>query len=241
MHKSRPFFLFFFAALLLGFLFFILTKSNLPFTQTDHDQIIEYSNQAHTEIEKPLDLKKESEKNFFINSDPSSAKKNHRPHRVPSALHLIIAPEDLMSDEILNETPWKIWSHVESVVKADYAPSQVILSEITNRYIIQSNDENANLSEFKKSKLTVLYNSRLKKAGLLSGQIKIVTNRKDLLEQKLKSLNASIVNSFETIQTYFVTSLDESFDLRFLFLNLKEQPFTNSIELDVIDRTYEKK
>ena len=81
---------------------------------------------------------------------------------------------------------------------------------------------------------------RLKKVGIITGTIKVQTMEKQQLEKDLNQFRAQITDSFDAIHVYFITSTDQIFNLEQLYENLKAQPYIKNIEIEVLNRTYEK-
>ena len=150
------------------------------------------------------------------------------------------APERLLPHALLNPTPWKIWLNTQAIRGEDKQNSDVILAQVSNLVIVESGTENASLTEFNSTSPVVVYDARLKKTGLINGLVRIQTLSKPQLEADLNNLNAHITDSFENINTYFVTGNDPVFNLESLFLILKAKPYVKSADLDITSRTYEK-
>lgn len=179
--------------------------------------------------------------------DDSTAKKNQQFNkqfnknivRIPSG-QISSAPKLLLENRLLLSTSWKIWPNTQVIGIDHKSDSDAVLTQISNLLVIESQSENADLTEFNLASPVVVYNSRLKKAGVITGALRIQTTQKGLLEQDLNNFNARITDSFENINTYFITSTDQIFNLELLYLNLKAKPYVKFIELDVISRSYEK-
>lgn len=150
------------------------------------------------------------------------------------------APENLLPHALLNPTPWKIWLNTQAVRSEDRKHSDVVLAQVSRMLIVESGAENANLNEFNSNSPIVVYDARLKKAGLINGMIRIQTLSKPRLEADLLELNARITDSFDAINTYFVTGNDAIFNLEALLAVLKAKPYVKSADLDITSRTYEK-
>ncbi len=159
--------------------------------------------------------------------------------RMPSA-QTQPAPERLLPHALLNPTPWKIWLNTQAIRSEDKQNSDVVLAQVSRMLIIESGTENASLTEFNSSSPIVVYDARLKKTGLINGMIRIQTLSKPQLEADLIELNARITDSFEAINTYFVTGNDPVFNLEALHAVLKAKPYVKSADLDITSRTYEK-
>ena len=159
--------------------------------------------------------------------------------RMPSA-QTQPAPENLLPQALLNPTPWKIWLNTQAIRTEDKKDSDIVLAQVGRMLIIESGAENTSLTDFNSNSPIVVYDARLKKTGLINGMIRIQTLSKPRLEADLIELNARITDSFEAINTYFVTGNDAIFNLEALHAVLKAKPYVKSADLDITSRTYEK-
>lgn len=150
-------------------------------------------------------------------------------------------PEKLIAHFLLIGTNWKVWPGTRAILTPQLSAADSVLAELSRFSIVEFPNAEASLDQFDRNVPPVVYDARLKRAGIVTGLLKVETDRKDLLEESLPNLNSYISNSFENIQTYFVTSRQDVFDLESLFKNLKSQQYVKSIELDILDRNYEKK
>ena len=155
------------------------------------------------------------------------------------------APEqkNLQANNLLSTTPWKIWTNTKVVTYESNLIAQQILGRVSNLAILEDNSKNNDvvlLTNFDKQNPIAVYDSRLKKPGVLTGTIKVVTDQKELLEAQLKQHQAIIDLGFDEIHTYFVTSQTPQFNLENLYNTLINQPYITKIELEVLSKTYEK-
>lgn len=150
------------------------------------------------------------------------------------------SPKLLVENQLLKSTRWKIWQQTQVINIQNRSATDKILAQVSNLLIIESQNENLSLTEFNSSFPVAAYNERLKKAGVITGTIKIETLEKEQLENDLNRLRAHITDSFEPIHTYFITGSDQIFDLELLYETLKSYPYIKKIELEILDKNYEK-
>lgn len=160
--------------------------------------------------------------------------------RLPTG-QLKIEPEHLQNHEAFEGTRWKILSRVKAVLRTEISETDVIVGEIGRFSLVELTNIESALNQYDRNSPSVVYETRLKRIGLVTGLIKVETERKDLLENSIQNMNAQISNSFDSIQTYFVTSQQTVFDLEKLFFSIKALGFVKTAELDILDREYEKK
>lgn len=154
---------------------------------------------------------------------------------------LKIEPNFLQNHEAFDGTRWKILSKIKAVLRDQISESDVVVGEMGRFQLVELAASDSLLNQYDKNSPAVVYETRLKKTGLVTGLIKVETERKDLLENAVRSMNAQISNSFDSIHTYFVTSEQTVFDLEKLFFSIKALGFVKTAELDILDREYEKK
>ncbi len=163
-------------------------------------------------------------------------KKMRNPNAQPQMM-----PQKIEAHNLLLDTKWMLWLTARAVLSEQSTAADQIIGKLGRYNIIETGHSEIDLHHFDKSSLAVVYDSRLRRVGLITGTIKIVTLQKDELIKELIGLQANISNSFDDIHTYFVSSDQSIFDLEKLYLDLKAQSFTQRIELDISDRAYEKK
>lgn len=156
-----------------------------------------------------------------------------------------VAPEqkNLLANNLLSATPWKIWANTKVVHYESNLITQQILGRVSNLAIVDDdskNDPQVVLKNFDTQNPVAVYDTRLKKPGVLTGTIKVVTHQKELLEEQLKQYQAHIDIGFDEIHTYFVTSQTQLFNLENLYNGLINQPYITKVELEVLSKTYEK-
>lgn len=151
--------------------------------------------------------------------------------------------EQLRAHPILSQTRWQLWLKTRADFLNENSASAPG-SEITrlNNYTIVADDSNiSDLSEFHKTTPQVVYDQRRKQVGILTGTIRVNTDRRDLLEKDLATVQAEISDAFDAIETYFIQSTHDVFDLQNLYLFLRQQSYIKNVELEILSRTYEKK
>jgi hypothetical protein len=160
-------------------------------------------------------------------------------NRNPSA-QVSFMPSELIESDLFKNTSWKIGKFTKAVNSEQKNSSDRIVGKFNNLFIVYDDRFSSDLSQFDSKNLIVVFDSRLKKIGVITGQVKVETDNRSQLEADLRSSNAAIVDSFEDIQTYFVSSQQAIFSLEGLYLFLKQKPYLNNVEIDVSDRVYEK-
>ncbi|MBC7420954.1 MAG: hypothetical protein H7328_09510 [Bdellovibrio sp.] len=215
---------------------FLFPKDELV---SEADQVILENNIYKSSTAVPVPIIKKDSKGVVVPGEESKialALENIRKqNRTPS--QTFVQPKSLQASSLLNGTRWKIWPQAKVVNEKNSAAE---IAQVNNLTIVQGNDRAVDLSQFDSKSPVVLYNERLQKPGILTGIIKVETQNRILLESSLTNLHARISDAFDPIQTYFVTSTDLVFDLEALFENLKALPEVHNVELEILNKTYEK-
>lgn len=201
---------------------------------------------------QPIDVIKPIEV-VTLHREIVSNEKRDVQHKIEKALHHIqkksrepagqlqVDSQLLQSHQAFAGTRWKLLSNVRAVSTGNESIKGISVGTLNHYQLIESADESGGLQKFDRSSPTVVYETRLKKAGLVTGLIKVETANPDLLKKALLGMNAQVTSSFADIQIYFITSVQNVFDLEKLFFDLKSLDFVKNVELDIVDRNYEKK
>ncbi len=189
--------------------------------------------------DKDINFKKAGLIHLSDSAIKTHPKKYFLTNRKPTAL-LEDIPKNLIANSLLQSTRWKIWSQVKAIKNENLKPSDDVLSEVSHMSVIRDNSYSADLTHFNSKELVVIYNERLKKVGLISGYIKVQTQYKEKLGRDLPEVHAQVNEAFENIKTYFVTGQDNVFNLEEIYFFLKDKNYIDNIEIDIIDRAYER-
>lgn len=171
------------------------------------------------------------------NSKIQRALRHRKKNTEAVKLNQAISIGQVQASRLLMNNPWQLiqgWKVLEA--KEEETTGTKI--RVDSFQIVEDAGYRFNPQVF--SRPTVVYNSRKAKFGILTGTIKIKTSDRAQLEQDLGFWNASIVDSSEQIQLYFVTGLSPSFDLEALLLDVSALPYVESAKLEIIEKSYEK-
>lgn len=152
-------------------------------------------------------------------------------------------PDELRPETILRNTPWELWLHtrVQNINDPNHSTNGTEALRLNNFIIRYDKNSSSSLRTFNKNKPLAVFDRRRNQVGILTGTIQVTTNRRDLLETDLGNIEAEISDAFDSIQTYFVVSRADIFDLGGLFHYLRQQSYIDQVELEILSRTYEKK
>lgn len=153
------------------------------------------------------------------------------------------APKNLQKSLIFSNENINFWPNTIAIKTVDLQPGQNVLAQVGNLSIIETDQKVLDLLNFNKDTYQVVYDTRLNKAGIVTGQLKVTLNagytQNDLLNI-LKTQNCEIASAFPHINTYFVVSQKQVFNLEALYLNLKNNQIIKTIEPEILSKTYEK-
>ncbi|MBC7740696.1 MAG: hypothetical protein H7061_00765 [Bdellovibrionaceae bacterium] len=253
MQKKTNFFLkiILFAFLLGGITFYFWNKLNKTLTVAAEESPDKNIQQILPRVPEPLshvsNKPNGSQSIITTNVDSdgqfkfkSALKNAHKNQRSPSAQFRPSAAS-LNESPYLDSARWKIWKNVKAISAEALTGDEVIVGEVNHLFLIQHPPAQVtNLAQFDRDEPVVVYDGRLRKAGLISGVIKIETSNRAMLESDLGKLQAKVFDAFDNIETYFVSSQNNRFNLEELFKFLKSRPYVKSAELEIIGTTYEK-
>lgn len=152
-------------------------------------------------------------------------------------------PKNLKTSLIFSNENIKVWQNTMAIKTVDLQPDQNVLSQVGNLSIIEADQKGFDLLNFNKDTYQVVYDTRLNKAGIVTGQLKVTLNvgytQNDLLNI-LKTQNCEVASAFPQINTYFVVSQKQVFNLEALYINLKNNQIIKTIEPEILSKTYEK-
>lgn len=153
------------------------------------------------------------------------------------------APKNLQKSLIFSNENIKFWPNTIAIKTVDLQPGQNVLTQFGNLSIIETDQKVLDLLNFNKDTYQVVYDTRLNKAGIVTGQLKVTLNagytQNDLLSI-LKTQNCEIASAFPQINAYFVVSQKQVFNLEALYINLKNNQIIKTIEPEILSKTYEK-
>ncbi len=245
MHKKNLFISFFLlsaAAILLSSILFLKIKKTPEIKKSSSRNILpdaktaNLSSLVEAENMKPdLNLKNIAETHEAKDKATRALQNIKSRGRLPS--QTLTKPSVLQAHSILTGTRWKIWPNANVVAKLS---SDAPVARVSHIDIAEGEPSQSTIVNFDNTNQIVLYNERLQKPGILTGLIIVETVDLPALRRDLSSVNAEIVNSFDQINTYFVTGLAQSFNLELLFTQIKKWPHVRNAELEILSKNYEK-
>lgn len=142
-------------------------------------------------------------------------------------------PSDLRESAVNKE--WKIWTQASVIPVTEGSKS-------FHRFQIQNKAQSLNSEKnFNKNNPLVMFHPDSKNTGLLTGTFKISLVNIPSLNSILKDHQLELLHAFPDINTYFVTSTQESFNLEGLHNALQADQRLNSVHTEILSRVYERK
>jgi hypothetical protein len=138
---------------------------------------------------------------------------------------------------VFNDDRWQL-TRFKSIPKTDPAAQQA-LAELDQWALIEA-PADYDFKNFDKSSPAAVFDPRLKKIGLVTGTLKVVTDEPESMKAALSAHAAEVTQAFPHIQTYFITSRSDVFNLESLYSALRAQASARSVELEILDRQYER-
>jgi hypothetical protein len=147
-------------------------------------------------------------------------------------------PQDL-TEFIFNQpqTSWKIWNRMKALGPNGGGPSSSIN---VSQFQIQADPiSNHSLENFSLQEPVVLFEERLKKAGILTGtfEIQLKNSRQWEAFEKLHSLR--LIQSFQELNLFYATANQDRFNLSQLYQDLSQDPSVALVNLEILSKQYE--
>lgn len=140
---------------------------------------------------------------------------------------------------LLADTPWKLWKGVVAKPKSAATPNEVVISEVSG-FVVVGSEAEYDIKQFSSSSPLVVANTRLSQAGVLTGTITVVLKEGQSAEFLSEDNGVKTMGAFPKIRTYYVTALQEPFDLQEFYLELKNHPGVEQVSLEILSRQYDK-
>lgn len=107
-------------------------------------------------------------------------------------------------------------------------------------FSLKSQPSSSTETYFVKSSPLVLYNSRLKNVGVLTGTFEIKLKPNIPINSLLTDYDLNLTQGFPHLSRFFVTPKTQTFNLKALYQSLSEDNRISSVQLEILDRSYEK-
>lgn len=176
-----------------------------------------------------------SQKASMSDREFSLPKDNKRAHNTgPSA------DEKLSATSLFPESRWKRWPGVRALPPQQASTNQEILAEVSGYSLTRDASFDGDEKSFSAQEPLVYYDSRTRSAGVVTGEIRLVVNDKQKLEQILDLYNLKVNTSLPDVHTYFVVSNEQNFNLEELYTKLARESQVESVQVEILSRQYEK-
>lgn len=168
----------------------------------------------------------------------SQSRRFQAPRSAPTA---VAAPEEGQLTEIgvLSGTSWKLWDGV-TAYPLELARGRHVLAEISGFALVQEEEMYSDERNFRTDRPLVVYNSRKRIAGIVTGVLQVILREGYVLESLSMASSLRLTGSHPEMRMYFVTSYDSPFDLSDLKELLSKDPAVESVVLEVLSRRYDK-
>lgn len=151
-------------------------------------------------------------------------------------------PNDLIKHPFFESSQWQIWPQVTAKnSRLPLASDEQLVGKLNNYQLIKTDFPVSTIENFNPALPVILYDERMKRPGILTGTLIAVADNRYDLEKCAHAHLASVNNAFENINTYFLSSDLPSFNLSVLKNEIENCPSVRSVQLEIIDRAYEKK
>jgi hypothetical protein len=149
--------------------------------------------------------------------------------------------DELLSHPLLSDSKWLIWKNVSAIPKKNFDGNDSDLLGKTSGFVyLYDENQKLEIENFTPERPLVLYNSRLRQAGVLTGTIKVELRNENNIESFLVDHHAVSLGEFPEIRTFFVTSKSVPFQLDEFYQLIRSDERVQKTELEILSRKYEK-
>lgn len=146
----------------------------------------------------------------------------------------------LVSDALFAGSSWRIWKGVTAYPKSAQASHGKRVGEV-NGYDLIDEGSPVSLENFDPARpLVVLSQNGTGRVGVMTGTVVVTLEEGASADFLTQSAQIRIVGASPEIQTYFVTPTQVPFNMRDFLESLKEAPEVRQVEMEILDRQYEK-
>lgn len=150
-------------------------------------------------------------------------------------------PERLLKTNLVGDTKWKVWSGVKAIPSKSFQGEKSEVLAVMGGYSVVADDSmNGDDRNFSATKSFVLYDERMSRPGIVTGELKLSLQEGSDPEVIANEYGLNIVSGMKNIRLFFMRSKDQSYDLGGLLSSLKKDSRINKVELSIVSRTYEK-
>jgi len=176
-----------------------------------------------------------SQKASMSDREFSLPKDNKRAHNIgPSD------DEKLSASSLFPESRWKRWPGVRALPPQQATTNQEVLAEVSGYSLTRDANFDGDEKSFSPQDPLVYYDSRTRSAGVVTGELRLVVNDKQKLQQLLDLYNLKVSTSLPDVHTYFVVSNEQNFNLEELYTKLARESQVESVQVEILSRQYEK-
>ncbi|XGC81194.1 hypothetical protein ACES2L_01705 [Bdellovibrio bacteriovorus] len=189
-------------------------------------------------------VKEEAVQSTEVASTSSSAPivSQRTPRKLPPPRRVSSLPlenAELEKIPLLADTPWKLWKGVVAKPRTSANPNEVVISQVSG-FVVVASEVEYDLKNFFSDSPLVVANTRLSQAGVLTGTINVILKEGQSADFLNEENGVKIVGAFPKIRTYYVTALQEPFDLPAFYLELKNHQGVEQASLEILSRQYDK-
>lgn len=152
---------------------------------------------------------------------------------------------ELINESILQFTSWKRIKNVQIRDNSDISlnNNQDVIIKI-GQWVFLKVENNFDLEEtiqnFNTKKPIPVFDPRLSQIGYITGSIVIIVKNRNLLINFLLEVDAEIKNSFENINTYYISSKKKLFNLDELYSQSRSRFGSEFVKLEINEKKYDK-
>ncbi|MGE5086150.1 MAG: hypothetical protein ACM3MG_07585 [Bacillota bacterium] len=150
-------------------------------------------------------------------------------------------PERLLKTNLVTDTKWKVWSGVKAIPSRSFQGDKSEVLAVMGGYSVVADESmNGDDRNFSASKPMVLYDERMSRPGIVTGELKVSLAEGVDPEVIANEYRLAVTSGMKNIRLFFMRSKDQIYDLGGLLSSLKNDARISKVELSVVSRSYEK-
>lgn len=144
------------------------------------------------------------------------------------------------ADPAFAGTHWKVWAGVTASPRSQEKPSANVIGEVNGYYLVNDGVDSSSENFDPARPMVVVAQNGTNTAGVVTGTFSVVLEEGASANFLTQSPQIKVVGAFPNIQTYFVTSNAVPFNLKEFKDALSEAPEVKDVQMEILDRQYEK-
>ncbi|WP_413584730.1 hypothetical protein [Bdellovibrio sp. HCB274] len=141
---------------------------------------------------------------------------------------------ELRNSFLFRETAWKVWTGVVAIPAVDFDGDGDVVGRSAGYVIVKDSKVAGDDRNFSLKSPMVVFDENDGIVGIVPGRVIVVLKNIELFEKIQKEYGLAVLNRFDHLRTFFVTSSLQNFNLSKLVNVLKKDPRIEKVELEIV-------